>query len=77
MRPQLHPTEEERRIALEHLDAWESMGLVTHEQALAIHDVERRLELDGGQEPWPVTPTQTAEDEARPAMTDLGHRATR
>jgi hypothetical protein len=77
MRPELHPTKEERRVALEHLDAWESMGLVTHEQALAIRDLELRLELDDGRGPWPVTPTETAEEEARPAMSDLGHRATR
>jgi hypothetical protein len=77
MRPELHPTVEERRVALEHLDAWESMGLVTREQALAIRDVEYRLELDVGREPWPATPTPTAEEEARPAMSDLGHRATR
>lgn len=77
MRSELHPTEDERRVALEHLDAWELMGLVTHEQALAIRDVELRLELDVGGGPWPVTPTESAEEEARPAMTDLGHRATR
>jgi hypothetical protein len=77
MRPELHPTEEERRVVLEHLDAWESMGLVTHDQVVAIRDVEFRPELDDGRMPWPVTPTETAEDEARPAMTDLGHRATR
>ena len=77
MRPELHPTERERHVVLEHLDAWESMGLVTHDQALAIRDVELRLELDDHREPWPAAPVETAEDEARPAMTDLGHRATR
>jgi hypothetical protein len=77
MRPELHPTDRERRVVLEHLDAWESMGLVTHEQALAIRDVELRLELDDLGEPRPSTPVESAEEKARPAMTDLGHRATR
>ncbi|MGZ5128318.1 MAG: hypothetical protein ACXWZU_05975 [Actinomycetota bacterium] len=77
MRPELRPTEQERRVVLEHLDAWESMGLVTHEQALAIRDVELRLELGDHREPRPAVPVETAEEVARPAMADLGHRATR
>jgi hypothetical protein len=76
MRPELRPTEQERNVVLEHLDAWESMGLVTHEQALAIRDVELRLELDHG-EPRSAAPVESAEEVARPAMADLGHRATR
>ena len=77
MRPELHPTERERHVVLEHLDAWESMGLVTHDQALAIRDVELRLQLDDHRETRPAASVETAEEEARPAMTDLGHRATR
>lgn len=77
MRPELHPTERERRVVLEHLDAWASMGLLTREQVQAIRDVELRLELDVHREPMPASPVETAEEEARPAMADLGHRATR
>lgn len=77
MRPELRPTERERSLVLEHLDAWESMGLVSHEQARSIRDVELRLGLDDRREAWPAAPMETAEEEARPAMTDLGHRATR
>ena len=44
MRTELHPSERERRVVLDHLEAWESRELLTHGEAEAIRTFERQHE---------------------------------
>jgi uncharacterized membrane protein len=44
MRTELHPSDREHRAVLDHLEAWESRELVTHDEAEAIRTFEQRHE---------------------------------
>ena len=45
MRTELHPSDREHRAVLDHLEAWETRELLTHDEAEAIRTFERQHEV--------------------------------
>jgi len=51
MRTELHPSDREHRAVFDHLDAWESQELLTHDEAESIRTFERQQQGAGGRVP--------------------------